>query len=95
MPDAGLWALIKPWARAAAELLHPVKPTPGLTGAPVRSAWTGEGARPHTILPLPLQRPVERLVKRCFGFLVLRGRDLALFSFHFELEQFFLQRFEQ
>src|ERR1039457_594387 len=33
---------------AAAELLHPVKPTPGLTGAPVRSAWTGEGARPYT-----------------------------------------------
>jgi hypothetical protein len=32
----------------AAELLHPVKPTPGLTGAPVRSAGTGEGARPHT-----------------------------------------------
>jgi 4-diphosphocytidyl-2-C-methyl-D-erythritol kinase len=32
----------------AAELLHPVKPTPGLTGTPVRSAWTGEGARPHT-----------------------------------------------
>ena len=25
---------------AAAELLHPVKPKPGLTGAPVRSAWT-------------------------------------------------------
>src|ERR1039458_68109 len=33
---------------AVAELLHPVKPTPGLTGAPVRSAWTGEGARPYT-----------------------------------------------
>src|ERR1035437_5263207 len=33
---------------AAAELYHPVKPTPGLTGAPVRSAWTGEGARPYT-----------------------------------------------
>ncbi|MBZ5612438.1 MAG: hypothetical protein LAO23_00415 [Acidobacteriia bacterium] len=36
------------WLLEAAELLHPVKPTPGLTGAPVRSAWTGEGARPHT-----------------------------------------------
>jgi MFS family permease len=33
---------------AVAELIHPVKPNPGLTGAPVRSAWTGEGARPHT-----------------------------------------------
>ncbi len=32
----------------AAELLHPAKPTPGLSGAPVRSAQTGEGARPHT-----------------------------------------------
>jgi 4-diphosphocytidyl-2-C-methyl-D-erythritol kinase len=31
----------------AAEPLHPVKPTPGLTGT-VRSAWTGEGARPST-----------------------------------------------
>src|SRR5271157_1066569 len=31
-----------------AELLHPVKPTPGSTGTPVGSAWTGEGARPHT-----------------------------------------------
>jgi two-component system sensor histidine kinase HydH len=31
-----------------AELLHPGKPTPGSPGTPVRSAWTGEGARPHT-----------------------------------------------
>jgi len=35
-------------AQATAELLQPVKPTPGSTGTPVRSAWTGEGARPHT-----------------------------------------------
>jgi hypothetical protein len=34
--------------QATAELLHPVKPTPGSTGTPARSAWTGEGARPHT-----------------------------------------------
>ena len=34
--------------QATAELSHPVKPTPGSTGTPVRSAWTGEGARPHT-----------------------------------------------
>jgi len=41
---------------AAADLLHPVKPKPGLPGAPVRSAGTlrlrsgqaREGARPHT-----------------------------------------------
>jgi SAM-dependent MidA family methyltransferase len=33
---------------AEAELLHPVKPTPGSTGTPVRSARTGEGARPDT-----------------------------------------------
>ena len=48
------WSMANPklvWLLAAAELLHPVKPTPGLTGAPVRSAWTGEGsARPHTSL---------------------------------------------
>src|SRR5208282_1141254 len=31
---------------AAAELLHPVKPTPGLTGTPVRSAWTGRSPVP-------------------------------------------------
>ena len=37
----------------AAELLHPVKPTPGLTGAPVRSAWTGEAPVPTQ--PLPTQ----------------------------------------
>src|ERR1017187_10587950 len=29
-----------------AELLHPVKPTPGLTGAPVRSAGQGGGPAP-------------------------------------------------
>ncbi len=29
-----------------AELLHPVKPAPGLTGAPVRSDWTGEAPVP-------------------------------------------------
>jgi dihydroflavonol-4-reductase len=43
---------------AAAELLHPVKPTPGLTGAPVRSAWTGEGARPHTSTLADEESPV-------------------------------------
>ena len=37
-----------PSAARGAVLLHPVKPTPGLTGAPVRTAWTGEDARPHT-----------------------------------------------
>src|ERR1035437_3757384 len=42
----------------AAELLHPVKPTPGLTGAPVRSAWTGEGARPYTSTVSDEQSPV-------------------------------------
>src|ERR1019366_4542590 len=31
---------------AAAELPPPVKPTPGLTGAPVRSAWTGQSPVP-------------------------------------------------
>jgi len=35
-------------AAVAAELLHSVKPTPGLSGGPVRSAWTGEGARPYS-----------------------------------------------
>ena len=29
-------------ALATVELLHPVKPTSGLSGAPVRSAWTAE-----------------------------------------------------
>jgi len=31
---------MKPAEWCEAELLHPVKPTPGSTGAPVRSAWT-------------------------------------------------------
>jgi hypothetical protein len=34
--------------RMAAELLRPVQANTGLAGAPVRSAWTGEGDRPHT-----------------------------------------------
>ena len=38
-----------PRAQTVAELLHPVKPTPGLPGAPVRSAWTAEGGRPYAI----------------------------------------------
>src|SRR5208282_174700 len=33
-----------------AELSLPVEPTPGSTGAPVRSAWTAGGGRPHTSL---------------------------------------------
>ncbi|MFZ0799306.1 MAG: NAD-dependent epimerase/dehydratase family protein [Terriglobales bacterium] len=33
--------------QAAAELLHPVKPKPGSTGAPVRSAGTDECVRPY------------------------------------------------
>src|SRR6202035_4222626 len=80
MPGAGLWALGMRWPRAAAEL---------------RSAWTDECVRPYTILPLPLQCPVERLVEGCSGYFVVRGRDLALFSLYLELEQFFFQRFEQ
>jgi len=32
------------YLEAPGELLHPGKPTPGLPGAPPRSAWTGEGA---------------------------------------------------
>jgi dihydroflavonol-4-reductase len=44
---------------AAAELFHPVKPKPGLTGAPVRSAWTGEGARPHTSTVADEDSPVS------------------------------------
>lgn len=32
----------------AAGLLHPVKPKADLPGTPVRPAWTGDGARPHT-----------------------------------------------
>ena len=35
----------------AAELLHAGKPTPGLTGTPVRSAWTGEAPVPTRDLP--------------------------------------------
>ncbi len=35
----------------AAELLHPVKPTPGLTGTPVRSAWKGETPVPTPAHP--------------------------------------------
>jgi len=41
-----------------AELLHPVKPTPGLTGTPVRSAGTGETpvpTQPPPTQPLPTQ----------------------------------------
>jgi dihydroflavonol-4-reductase len=44
---------------AATELRHPVKPTPGLTGAPVRSAWTGDGARPHTSTVADEESPVS------------------------------------
>src|ERR1039458_8586442 len=43
---------------AAAELLPPVQPTPRLRGAPVRSAWTGEGARPYTSTVADEQSPV-------------------------------------
>ena len=40
-----------PSAAKGAVLLHPVKPTSGLTGTPVGTAWTGEGARPDTGKP--------------------------------------------
>src|SRR6266849_9328760 len=80
MPGAGLWALCVLWPRAAAEL---------------RSGWTDECVRPYAILPLPLQCAVEGLVEGCSGFFVILGRDLALFLFYLELEQFFFQRFEQ
>ena len=54
----------------AAELLHPVKPKPGLPGAPVRSAGrpgaavptrsgTGEAARPHTSTVADEESPVS------------------------------------
>jgi hypothetical protein len=36
--------------RGAAELLHPVKPTPGLTGTSMRSAWTDECVRPCAVM---------------------------------------------
>ena len=52
------------------------------SSTPARSAWTGEGARPHTPLALPLQCAVEGLVEGCFGFFVIRGCDLALFFFY-------------
>src|SRR5208337_1535855 len=56
--DSTAEATVVEWANSGAELLHPVKPTPGLTGAPVRSAWTDECVRPYANLgrgraPLP------------------------------------------
>jgi len=62
----------------------------------------GDGALPrrsgeprhHMSLGLTFQRPFQCLVEGGFGFFVVRGCDLALFLFHFELEQFFLQGFQ-
>jgi len=47
------------------------------------------------LLGFAFQGALEGLVEGGFGFLVLRLRDLALAAFDFELEEFFLEAFEQ
>ena len=46
-------------------------------------------------LRFALQGALQRLVKRCFGLLVLLLADLSLFVFDFQFEEFVFQAFEQ
>ena len=46
-------------------------------------------------LRFALQGALQRLVKRCFGFLVLLLADLSLLVFDFQFEEFVFQAFEQ
>src|ERR1019366_3341713 len=97
--DAGnkRWALIAPvWGgHSCPPLLTLVLFCARQSKATPRSKAADRSVRPTRTSGLPFQCPLERLVEGCFGFFVIRGRDLALFSFYLELEKFFFQRFEQ
>src|ERR1019366_10334829 len=63
---------------------------PVLSGAEGPRPKRGGTSLPHDLsLSLPLQRPLQRLVEGGSGLFVIRGRDLALFPFYFQLKHFF------
>ncbi len=64
--------------RRAAELLHPVKPKPGLTGTPVRSAGRTNASAPTQALPIEFFGAGGERMRAAGCEIVVDAKDLAV-----------------